>query len=72
MDVSMAMVRLSSRPRLISAKVGDILKSGDKLTKRFGYRRPNLKNNEKASATNSSSKSNSSKDSSSKSSSKKK
>ena len=54
-----------------SAKVGDILKSGDKLTKRFGYRRPNVNNNEKTSATNSSSKSNSTKNSSSKNSSSK-
>ncbi len=54
-----------------SAKVGDILKSGDKLTRRFGYRRPNVNNNEKTSATNSSSKSNSTKNSSSKNSSSK-
>ena len=53
-----------------NAKVGDILKSGDELTKRFGYRRPVLRNNEKAS--NSSSQKSSSKNSSSKSSSKKK
>ena len=53
-----------------NAKIGDILKSGDELTRRFGYRRPVLRNNEKASGN--TSKNSSSKSSSKKSSSKKK
>ncbi len=53
-----------------NAKIGDILKSGDELTRRFGYRRPVLRNNEKASDN--TSKKSSSKNSSKKNSSKKK
>ena len=37
-----------------SAKVGDILKSGSEITKRFGYRRPVLRNNERSSSKTSS------------------
>ncbi|ACX75964.1 Cadherin [Fibrobacter succinogenes subsp. succinogenes S85] len=48
------------------SKVGDVLKSSDEMLKRFGYRRPVLRGNEKASSSKKDSKSDSKKESSKK------